>query len=374
MILDCGGQIRERRQFTPYTLELCPTALAAWQTYCAPDPASGVGLEAGRCRLVDYYGQPVELLLRVPPHRFRITPWPIGMVAREGLGGDFHPTARLVWEPPPIPHVDSGWRLWTWGASRGPGQAPFPCEMDEGELMAQKVPAGTTCVRLQLWAAPDYDARLRPLWVPGRLGFPALRWETSVPVGQVVAIHAPYASHPRAGGVEGVRVETQGRTVSLKVPVFLGYFHRPWMVRVRLEERRVRDLAEERERCEPLSDADGDGRPEGGGDCWTLQGDPPRVWPGKRRVERVIVRKEWETAVRDGILNLSDVERPYRYRPRPYPYLHPVVLEIVSPEGSVWRTGVFLRDDGQPWLQCPLGVREGQGAVCSDPTCGGYAP
>jgi hypothetical protein len=31
----------------------------------------------------------------------------------------------------------------------------------------------------------------------------------------------------------------------------------------------------------------------------------------------------------------------------------------------VWRGKI-------PWLYLPLAVREGQGVVCSDPTCGGY--
>jgi len=32
----------------------------------------------------------------------------------------------------------------------------------------------------------------------------------------------------------------------------------------------------------------------------------------------------------------------------------------------------YVLRNGLPYLWIPLAVREGQGAVCADPTCGGY--
>ncbi|HXF70359.1 MAG TPA: hypothetical protein VNK89_11195 [Thermoflexus sp.] len=384
ILLDCAGNIVERRRFTDYAADFCPTALGAWLEFCDKDLASGVGLGAGLCRLVDYYGQRVDLVIRVPTHRFRITPWPIGFVAREDPWGVFHPSARLIWELPPIPHADSGWRLWTWGSSRGPGEAAFPCFWSEEKLWAEGVPGGTTCVRLQLWAVPGLEGRQNPQWVrnlqwgSGRLMMPGIRLERGIYPGEEVVINSPYASHPavnewfgiKGGVIKGVRL-IQGPDLS-QISVFVGYFHIPWWVRVRAEIRRVKDLTEERERCEPVRDADGDEKPDGSGDCWAVVGDPPVVWPGVKRQERVVVRKEWEVEERDDVLNLTLVERPYEYRPKMYPFLHPVRLEIVPREGPVGVTGVVVSQ--VPWLWFPLGVREAQSVICADPTCGGYAP
>ncbi|WP_376792520.1 hypothetical protein [Thermoflexus sp.] len=87
ILLGCAGNIVERRRFADYAADFCPTPLGAWLELWDKDPASGVGLGAGLCRLMDYSGQPVELVIRVPPHRFHITPWPMGFVAREDPWG-----------------------------------------------------------------------------------------------------------------------------------------------------------------------------------------------------------------------------------------------------------------------------------------------
>ncbi|MFN3930086.1 MAG: hypothetical protein ACK4OK_10675, partial [Thermoflexus sp.] len=82
--------------------------------------------------------------------------------------------------------------------------------------------------------------------------------------------------------------------------------------------------------------------------------------------------KEWGEKVWDGVLDLSLVERPYEYRPKAYPFLHPVRLEIVPREGPLGVTRAVVSQ--VPWLWFPLGVREAQSVICADPTCGGYAP
>ncbi len=345
--VDCGGVVISAKEAA---IQQVPCGVVgAWRRIC--DPTSGFQLGGGVCEWSDYYGQRVRLSVAVPPHVLRITPYPVGMVAREGLEGDFHPTARVTWEPPAIADADSGWRLWSWGASRGPGQAPFPCAMGEGELMAHGVPAGTTCLRLQLWAAPGFAAgSLRPLGLPGVLQFPAARVNVALAPGQTVEISFPYASHPATKQTQPVRFG------GVEWPAFPGYFQRWWAVRLRVEEKRVRDRMGEQERCTPVEKGET-------GDCWAVVGGMLR-W-GKRRVEPVVVGKEWETAESDGILALRALGRPYDG-------LHADQLIILGPDRP-WRSRVVMRQ-GTPWLWCPLAVREGQGAVCADPTCGGYTP
>jgi hypothetical protein len=112
--IDCAGHVVESRPLSPEGPDFCPTANVAWKTYCLENPTlgSGVGDSAGACAWRDYYGHEIRLKVQVPPHRFRVTPYPVGFVAREDPWGVFHPTARLVWEEPPRPQsADSGWRL-----------------------------------------------------------------------------------------------------------------------------------------------------------------------------------------------------------------------------------------------------------------------
>ncbi|WP_376792518.1 hypothetical protein [Thermoflexus sp.] len=55
---------------------------------------------------------------------------------------------------------------------------------------------------------------------------------------------------------------------------------------------------------------------------------------------------------RHNALNLTLVERLYEYRPKAYPFLHPVRLEIVPGEGRVGVTGVVVcrcRGCGSRW-------------------------
>jgi hypothetical protein len=111
--IDCAGHVQITHRFGEGP-DFCPTANIAWKTYCLENPTlgSGVGDSAGACAWRDYYGQTIRLKVQVPPHRFRVTPYPVGFVAREDPWGVFHPTARLVWEEPPWPQsADSGWRL-----------------------------------------------------------------------------------------------------------------------------------------------------------------------------------------------------------------------------------------------------------------------
>ncbi|WP_376792519.1 hypothetical protein [Thermoflexus sp.] len=181
----------------------------------------------------------------------------------------FHPSARLIWGPPVIPDAGSGWRLWTWGSRRGPGEAAFP-RFWSAEELGRGGPGGTTCVRLPLGAAPDFDGAGNPCWKPGRLAMRGIRLDRGIGLGEGVAIHSPYASQPAVngwlgiagGGVKGPRL-IQGPDLS-RVSMFIDDFHIPWWVRVRAEIKRVKDLAEERERCERVPDADGGGKPDGG--------------------------------------------------------------------------------------------------------------
>ncbi len=92
----------------------CPDANGAWAEWCLPPNGleGRLGGDQSRCAWRDYYGHEIRLKVQVPPHRFRVTPYSVGFVAREDPWGVFHPTARLVWEEPPWPQsVDSGWRL-----------------------------------------------------------------------------------------------------------------------------------------------------------------------------------------------------------------------------------------------------------------------
>ncbi len=326
-------------------------AKAVWDQYC--DPTSGFGGRDGFCEWRDYYGNRIRLRVEVPIHEFVVRPYPVGFVAREDPWGVFHPTARLVWRTPPYPsHADSGWRLWSWGTSRGPGDQPFPCDMSESELLAKGVPAGTTCVRMQLWASPGYDGDLNPILEPGVLQFPAAKLNTTLWPEREVAINFPYASHPATGQTEEVRF---GDKV---LPAFQGYFQRWWPVRFRVETKKVKDLYRDEKKCHPVPDADGDGRPDRGGSCWTTIGDPPVLWPGDEETVRVIDRKEWEASTFDRLLDLRDFGKRYFA-------LHPDRLRIVGPD-QAWRTGYVIRGEppnDAPWLYCPLAVREGQGVV-----------
>jgi len=343
--LDCSGHIVGFRWGDSSVL--CANINLAWADYCELPLGSGMGGTGGACAWRDYYGTVIRLEVQVPPHRFRIAPYPVGFVAREDPWGVFHPTARLVWEEPPWPqYADSGWRLWTWGASRGPGSATFPCDMSEADLLSHGVPEGTTCVRIQIWTAPGFDNDLNPVMVPGLLAYPAARLYVELPPGRTVALNFPYASHPATGEVSEVSFGGQ------ILPAFNGYFQRWWPVRFRVEWRKVKDITGTRTVCDPL--------PEGqSGDCWTTIGDPPAVWPGKSRTETYVERKEWDGPnVRDGILDLS--QPPFGGS---YAYLHPDEGWVEAPSGS-WRTSFVLRGDpSTPWLYLPLAVREGQGAV-----------
>jgi hypothetical protein len=358
--IDCAGHVQITHRFGEGP-DFCPTANVAWKTYCLEDPTlgSGVGDSAGACAWRDYYGQTIRLKVQVPPHRFRVTPYPVGFVAREDPWGVFHPTARLVWEEPPWPQsADSGWRLWTWGGSRGPGAAPFPCGMSEAELLAHQVPAGTACLRLQLWIAPggfqqDASGMMEAVLLPARLQFPAAGLDAEVAPGREVEINFPYASHPATGQVS--EVAFGDRTL----PAFNGYFQRGWPVRLRVDKKTVRDVTGTRTICEPLPRARW-----GEMDCWT---DPPVVAPGRRRTETYVARKEWVLEeARDGVLDLT--LEPFG---RPYAHLHPDRGQVQGPEGKAWWIPLVWRGN-IPWLYLPLAVREGQGVVCSDPTCGGY--
>jgi len=355
--MDCSGNVVSENLASVQALPC--GAVGAWKTYCAP--GSGFGRSDGFCELVDYYGNHIRLRVEVPVHEFVIRPYPVGFVAREDPFGTFHPTARLVWKTPPYPsYADSGWRLWSWGEDdRGPGDKPFPCDMSEEELLSNNVPAGTTCIRMQLWASPGYNTALNPILLPGVLQFPAAKLNTTLWPEREVRVNFPYASHPDTKQTEMVRFGEK------ELPAFQGYFQRWWPVRLRSETKRVRDHYRHERRCHPVPDANRDGKPDRGGNCWTIIGDPPVAWPGDEETVQVIDRKEWETEVRDGLLNLKDKE----FR-KPYEALHPDRLRIIGPD-RVWRSGYVIRN-GLPYLWIPLAVREGQGAVCADPTCGGY--
>jgi hypothetical protein len=347
--IDCAGHMVKSRPLSLEGPNFCPTANLAWSDYCELSLGSGMGRTGGACAWRDYYGTVIRLEVRVPPHRFRIAPYPVGFVAREDPWGVFHPTARLVWEEPPWPqHADSGWRLWTWGNSRGPGSAAFPCDMSEADLLARGVPEGTTCVRIRIWTAPGFDNDLNPVMVPGLLAYPAARLYVELPPGRTVELNFPYASHPATGEVS--EVSFGGQTL----PAFNGYFQRWWPARFRVEWRKVKDITGTRTVCDPLPR-----ERFGEQDCWTTIGDPPAAWPGRSRTETYVERKEWEGPnVRDGILDLS--QRPFD---GPYAYLHPDEGWVEAPGGS-WRISFVLQGSpSTPWLYLPLAVREGQGAV-----------
>ena len=343
--IDCHANIMRRE---PIGAErVACGARAVWDEYC--EPSSGFGHRDGFCQWRDYYGHRVYLRVEVPIHEFVVRPYPVGFVAREDPWGVFHPTARLVWRTPPYPaHADSGWRLWSWGGDRGPGNKPFPCNMSESELFSNQIPAGTTCIRMQLWASPGYDAGLNPIMEPGLLQFPAAGVNVTLWPEREVVVNFPYASHPATGEVSVIRF---GETV---LPAFNGYFRRWWPVRFRVETKKVKDIYRDEEKCNPVPDEDGDGQPDRGGDCWTTIGDPPVTWPGDKETRRVLDRKEWEGSEFDQLLDLRDFGKPYFA-------LHSDRLRIIGPDRA-WRAGYVIRGDG-PWLYCPLAVREGQGVV-----------
>ena len=51
-------------------------------------------------------------------------------------------------------------------------------------------------------------------------------------------------------------------------------------IEVRIPPVIFRRYEKEPDRCEPVPDADGDGKPDRSGSCWTQVGDPPVRWPG----------------------------------------------------------------------------------------------
>jgi hypothetical protein len=51
-------------------------------------------------------------------------------------------------------------------------------------------------------------------------------------------------------------------------------------IEVRIPPVIFRRYEKEPDRCEPVPDADGDGKPDRSGSCWTQIGDPPVRWPG----------------------------------------------------------------------------------------------
>ncbi|MCS6964966.1 MAG: hypothetical protein NZM16_13105 [Thermoflexus sp.] len=221
---------------------------------------------------------------------------------------------------------------------------------------AHNVPAGTTCIRIQLWSAPVFLGGKTPALAPGVLQYPTRGINLELAPDRRVALNFPYASHPATGQTVNVTVG------DVKLPVFPGFFQRWWYVRLRLEERWVKDIPGEREVCEPVPDANGDGHPDRGGDCRVILGDPPVEWPGEKKIERYVKAKEWENREVDGILNLTALGYLYDG-------LHPPSGLAYTPDGRV-RIPLIMRN-GQPWLWIPIAVREGQGVVCANPGCVG---
>lgn len=107
----------------------------------------------------------------------------------------------------------------------------FPCHFNEAELINRNVPAGTTCLRAQLWSAPYYDVALNPVLVPGRLQYPSRNISIQMPPGRVIKLSFPYASHPATGQTMDIRFG------DVELPAFPGYFQQWWYVRFRGETR-----------------------------------------------------------------------------------------------------------------------------------------
>ncbi|MDT7885497.1 MAG: hypothetical protein RQ891_11670 [Thermoflexus sp.] len=340
----------------------CPDANGAWAEWCLPPNGleGRLGGDQSRCAWRDYYGHEIRLAVRVPPHILQAVPYPVGFVAREDPWGVFRPTTRVRWLPPQPQIADSGWRLWSWGSHRSGQEVPFPCAMDEEELLAHHVPAGTTCLRMMLATAPDFEGSLaHPRLAPATLWFPVRGWQAAIAPrsslllypNQTAELSFPYASHPATG--EAREVDFGSQTQSL--PAFIGYFHRWWPVGLKVEAKRVEDLLGQETECVPVEQ----GAKEW--NCWT-----ERLRRGRWETRTVVKGKRWvETARLEGLLRLQ--EAPIGWR---YPALHPARLIVQGPEGTYTFRWVDLQ--GTIWLYLPLAVREGQGVVCSDPTCGGY--
>ncbi|MDW8064146.1 MAG: hypothetical protein RMK32_00760 [Anaerolineae bacterium] len=359
-IIDCDGTVK--------IVEIvrgnlpCPTGEGAFRTYC--DPISKFFTSNGFCRLVDYYGNRIELRVTAPPHEFEARPYPVGFVAREDPFGTFHPTFRLRWIPPVLwnrhgdypTYADSGWILWSWEKGRGPGnpnQHPFPCDFSETDLMRHNVPAGTTCLRAQLWSAPWYDEAKNPILLPGELRYPARNIRAFVPPGRVIELNFPYASHPDTRQTIDVEFDNVG-----SLPAFPGYFQRWWYVRFRIETRVVEDVPGTRLVCRPTS------RRPVQNLCYPIENNRQVI--GEWVTETYVERKQWvkgETS--DEILDLRKLGHHYEA-------LHPRQA-IIRGTGTVFRSGL-VPWNGQWWLLIPIAVREGQGVVCANPGCTGSEP
>ncbi|MCS7351614.1 MAG: hypothetical protein RMM10_08860 [Anaerolineae bacterium] len=361
VVVECDGRITHRDPVY-HSVGPCPVGAEHFRKYC--DPASAFSASDGFCELVDYYGNRIRLRVTAPPHEFQARPYPVGFVAREDVFGVFHPTFRIRWIPPALgnpggdfpTYADSGWRLWMWGGNRGPGNPqdhPFPCHFSEAELMHHHIPAGTICLRAQLWSAPDYDAALNPILLPGRLEYPTRNLQTLMPPGQVIELNFPYASHPNTRQTADVRFGRIG-----ELPAFPGYFQRWWKVRFRVETKVVEDVPGTRRVCRPTSSRNvRDG-------CYVIENGQER--PGEWVTETYVERKRWvEGETKDRVLNLRELGHPYDA-------MHPRRGIIYGPD-MIFHTNLVLWN-GTWWLWIPIAVREGQGVVCANPGCVGEEP
>ncbi|MCX7690876.1 hypothetical protein [Thermoflexus sp.] len=358
--MDCSGNVVRSEPIGARQVP-CGGAGTFWK-YCVP--GSGFSDNSGHCELRDFYGHRIVLRVTAPPHEFQARPYPVGFVAREDVFGVFHPTFRIRWIPPALgnkhgdypTYADSGWRLWMWGGNRGPGNPqdhPFPCHFSEAELLDRNVPAGTICLRAQLWSAPDYDAALNPILLPGRLEYPTRNLQTLMPPGQVIELNFPYASHPNTRQTADVRFGRIG-----ELPAFPGYFQRWWKVRFRVETKVVEDVPGTRRVCRPTSSRNvRDG-------CYVIENGQER--PGEWVTETYVERKRWvEGETKDRVLNLRELGHPYDA-------MHPRRGIIYGPD-MIFHTNLVLWN-GTWWLWIPIAVREGQGVVCANPGCVGEEP
>ncbi|MCS6964802.1 MAG: hypothetical protein NZM16_12265 [Thermoflexus sp.] len=355
--MDCSGNVVRSEPIGARQVP-CGGAGTFWK-YCVP--GSGFSDNSGHCELRDFYGHRIVLRVTAPPHEFQARPYPVGFVAREDIFGIFHPTFRIRWIPPALgnkhgdypTYADSEWRLWTWGGDQGPGSTSvFPCGMSEEDLMRHDVPAGTTCLRAQLWSAPSYDAALNPVLAPGLLLYPSRNLSVQLPPGEEVALSFPYASHPATRQTRNIRFG------GMVLPAFPGYFQRWWYVRFRLETKVVEDVPDTRTVCRPTSS----GAVRSG--CYIIVNG--RQIPGAWVTETYVARKRWkEGEKKDKILDLRDFGLAYSG-------LHPRRGIIRGPEGTFPTNVVIWR--GACWLRIPIAVREGQGVVCANPGCTGLEP
>ncbi|MDR7574326.1 MAG: hypothetical protein QN194_15540 [Armatimonadota bacterium] len=105
----------------------------------------------------------------------------------------------------------------------------------------------------------------------------------------------------------------------------------------------------EPDRCEPVPDADGDGKPDRGGNCRTTIGDPPAAWPGDLKPGgcRLIEETYPDPIAGDGLLTM-----------------------VLSPSSRAWIQGeLAAKYPGarvrMPEIRMPI---HGQGQVMGDKT------